>query len=71
MKKDSWSTNICINDSIRLYQAFSEKQNLSFGSCSIILVGDFGQLPPVLGEPIYSQITWYDTFSNDGIKAYK
>ena len=38
---------------IRLHQAFSEKQNLPFGGCSIILVGDFGQLPPVLEKPIY------------------
>src|SRR5204862_123567 len=41
---------------LRLRQAFPEQQNQVFGGRSVILVGDFGQLPPVLDEPMYSQI---------------
>jgi len=41
---------------MRLCQAFPEYQNQVFKDRSVILVGDFGQLPPVLNEPMYSQI---------------
>jgi hypothetical protein len=40
---------------MRLRQAFPEKQNQLFGGRSVILVGDFGQLPPMLDEPMYSK----------------
>jgi len=56
---------------MRLHQAYSEQQKNAFGGCSIILVGDFGQLPLVLDEPMYSQITRRDALSNDGITAYR
>src|SRR5204862_79856 len=39
---------------IRLRQAFPEQRNQVFGGRSLILVGDFGQLPPVLDESMYS-----------------
>ena len=32
----------------RLRQAFPHKSTVTFGGCSAILVGDFGQLPPVM-----------------------
>jgi hypothetical protein len=56
---------------MRLRQAFPEKQNQVFGERSVILVGDFGQLPPVLNEPMYSQISQCDALSNNGIKSYR
>ena len=55
---------------IRLRQAFPEQRNQVFGGRSLILVGDFGQLPPVLDEPMYSQIPRCDPLSSDGIVAY-
>jgi len=39
---------------MRLRQIFPEQQNKAFGGRSVILVSDFGQLPPVLNEPMYS-----------------
>jgi hypothetical protein len=56
---------------LRLRQAFPEHQNHVFGDRSVILVGDFGQLPPVLDEPMYLQIPKHDPLSNDGITAYR
>ena len=41
---------------MRLCQAYPEQQNKAFGDYSIILVGNFGQLPSVLDELMYSQI---------------
>ena len=38
----------------RLRQAFPQKQHEPFGGISIILVGDLGQLPPVMDKPIYA-----------------
>ncbi|CAG8622479.1 21470_t:CDS:2 [Cetraspora pellucida] len=56
---------------MRLCQAFPEHKNQPFGNRSVILVGDFGQLPPVLDEPMYSQTFRHDLLSNDGITTYK
>jgi len=56
---------------MRLRQIFPEQQNKAFGGRSVILVGNFGQLPPVLDEPIYSQIPRRDPLSTDGISAYR
>src|SRR6266498_3142008 len=55
---------------MRLRQAFPEHNNEPFGRRSIILFGDFGQLPPVLDLPMYAS-TQRDTLSNDGFAAYK
>ena len=38
----------------RLRDAFPEKQNEMFGGCSILLLGDFGQLPPVGDLPLFN-----------------
>src|SRR2546423_15380388 len=55
---------------LRLRHAFPECGNQVFGGRSVILVGDFGQLPPVMGEPMYSRNLKPDPLSNDGITAY-
>ena len=56
---------------MRLRQAFPEKNNEPFGGRSIIMFGDFGQLPPVLDFPMYTNNVSRDTSSNNGIAAYK
>ena len=38
----------------RLRDAFPEKQNEMFGGCSILLLGDFAQLPPVGDIPLFN-----------------
>ncbi|CAG8720815.1 17502_t:CDS:1 [Cetraspora pellucida] len=56
---------------MRLRQAFSEQRDQPFGNQSVILIGDFGQLPPVLDDPIYTSTLRRDSLSNNGIIAYK
>jgi ATP-dependent DNA helicase PIF1 len=41
----------------RLREAFPETNNFPFDHCSIILVGDLGQLPPVMDIPLYTCAT--------------
>uniref|UniRef100_A0A1X7VSS2 ATP-dependent DNA helicase n=1 Tax=Amphimedon queenslandica TaxID=400682 RepID=A0A1X7VSS2_AMPQE len=53
----------------RLRQAFYGKSQIVFGGCSILLFGDFGQLPPVMDLPIYTTVTQSD-LSNQGYKAH-
>ncbi len=55
---------------MQLRIAFSEYQNQPFGSWSVILVSDFGQLPPVLDEPIYAKNLKRNSLSNDSMKIY-
>ena len=46
--------NLLIKIDSRLRQAFPESANIPFGGRSIILVGDLGQLPPVMDKPVYA-----------------
>ena len=40
----------------RLRQAFPHRAGEALGGCSCLLVGDFGQLPPVMDLPLYSAV---------------
>ena len=40
----------------RLRQVFPERQAEWFGGVSVVMMGDFGQLPPVLDLPMYSTV---------------
>ena len=53
----------------RLRQAFPSKSQAVFGGCSILLFGDFGQLPPVMDLPLYTSVTRSD-LSDQGFRAY-
>lgn len=41
----------------RLREAIPQKQNFCFGGISLILVGEFAQLPPIMDKPIYASHT--------------
>ena len=53
----------------RLRQAFPSKSQVVFGGCSILLFGDFGQLPPVMDLPLYTSHTSSD-LKDQGYRAY-
>ena len=55
---------------IRLRVAFSEHKDKPFGGRSVILIGDFGQLLPVMDVLMYAQNLTHEPLSNDGIVGY-
>ena len=54
----------------RLRQAFPQHAQEVFGRCSMLLFGAFGQLPPVMGLPIYN-IDSRSELSDQGRTAYQ
>jgi ATP-dependent DNA helicase PIF1 len=56
---------------MRLRQAFPEQQNKPFGNRSVIIMGDFEQLPPVIDDPMYIQKLRHNSLSIDGMSTYK
>ncbi len=54
---------------IRLWQVFSEHNNVPFSDRSILMFDDFGQLLPILDLFIYAKVLW-NSLSNTDLVVY-
>lgn len=52
-EKSMISTIMLYQIDARLREAFPENQKQPFGGISVVLMGDFAQLVPVTGKPLY------------------
>ena len=70
LQQELWNTKLLIIDEksmvglrllraidVRLREAFPERSGRPFGGISVMLFGDFGQLPPVLDAALYARLT--------------
>ena len=56
-EKSMIGTDLFVNIDARLKEARPHQANVPFGGMSIILLGDFQQLPPVVDSPLYNEPT--------------
>ena len=56
---------------LRLRQAFPHQANEPFGGVSVCLLGDFGQLPPVMDRPMFDLAAGGGQLSEDGRITFK
>ena len=54
----------------RLRQGFPHRAHEVFGGCSVILLGDFAQIPPVGGSSLYSGLLTTDPWQTAGKMVY-
>ena len=52
-EKSMISTIMLYQINMRLREAFPEKNRQPFGGLSVVMMGDFAQLVPVTGKPLY------------------
>lgn len=55
-EKSMISTVMLYQIDARLREAFPENQKQPFGGISVVLMGDFAQLVPVTGKPLYDDV---------------
>ena len=61
-EKSMISTVMLYQIDARLREAFPENQKQPFGGISVVIMGDFAQLVPVTGKPLYDVRTPFECF---------
>ena len=59
-EKSMISSVMLFQINMRLREAFPEKKRQPFGGLSVVLMGDFAQLVPVTGKPLYDVRTTFE-----------
>jgi hypothetical protein len=55
----------------RLRQIFADKADVVFGGISVLMFGDFGQLPPVMDKGLYLPVVGKNVLGTQGRMAYQ